>query len=118
MPWKTKTGQMLHVKDITTPHLVNIAKLLSRMLSSKVANTASFYLNTPGPNGEMAQDLFEEEQDFWFSGGNEYMTTMDAALDSLLSDRPDLRDVVVEMDKRQIMLTTGNIVPVSYFLGL
>ena len=118
MSWKTKDGQVLQAKDISTTHLINIAKMINRTLRKYCSNTACFYAAGPYPQGEMAQDMYDIEERFWMDDGNEYMSDMDAALLSLLEDHPEINDVISEMENRTITLVDGQIVTVaSQFLG-
>ena len=71
--WQTKNGKEIPIKEMTTRHIKNCLKLLHKngFVSAK---TQKFYLSCSEPSGEMAQDAFQRELDYWISHeGNEYI---------------------------------------------
>lgn len=62
MKWKTKDGREIEISEMADSHLLNTYKMLRRkgFISPK---TFRFYLTCAGPNGEMAQDAFDQELD-------------------------------------------------------
>jgi len=66
--WVTRTGQMIRVGSMDSGHLVNTIHLLQAMHEKKC-----FYaLQIPAPNGDMAQDAWEDELDALFGAGPEF----------------------------------------------
>jgi DNA topoisomerase IB len=60
--WKRKDGTLIDVKEMETSHIENcLAMLKKRNYVSKA--TFEFYLTCSGPDGEMAQWAFEQEQE-------------------------------------------------------
>ena len=64
--WKQKDGTKIKIKDMSTNHIRNSINMMKKngYVSS---DTLNFYLTCEGPNGEMAQMAFEQEQDIIFS---------------------------------------------------
>lgn len=57
--WTTKGGKTIKITDMTDSHLMNTIRFIER----QYARTIGFYLCSPGPQGEMAQDAFDREFD-------------------------------------------------------
>jgi hypothetical protein len=63
--WTTKDKIKIAVKEMTTRHIKNTIDMLERngyiALSTFELITFEFYFYTSGPNGDIAQDDFEQE---------------------------------------------------------
>lgn len=60
--WKSQNGRETRVEDMNTRHIENTLAKLKRegFVSPK---TVASYVNGPKPNGDSAQDAFDEELD-------------------------------------------------------
>lgn len=58
--WVTREGDEIPVKEMRTGHIRNALAMLKRA-GVIGPSTLSFYLNTPGPQGDMACDAFDAE---------------------------------------------------------
>lgn len=58
--WKTKEGKKLKISEMTTEHIINTINFLRRKGFIEFSVYES-YLNSSGPSGEMAQDLYFRE---------------------------------------------------------
>ena len=67
--WTTADGKRIHKSKIDDRHLINIASYLLKAAEAEAAKLTRFYLTTPGPRGEMAQDAFDRELDYWCFNG-------------------------------------------------
>ncbi len=67
--WVTKDKQHIPITELEGQHLENIVKMLIRQAHVDIRKTQSFYLSCPMPHGEMAQDAFDAEFDFWCDDG-------------------------------------------------
>ena len=67
--WVTKEGHRILFEDLGDRHLENIVKMLVRKARQDIAETTAFYLSCLKPRGEMAQDAFDKEFDFWCDDG-------------------------------------------------
>lgn len=61
MYWKTKDGKVIHISDLTDSHLLNIIAMLRRQAPARRLAEELAIVSGPRPNGEMAQDAFDEE---------------------------------------------------------
>ena len=63
--WKMRDGTKIKIKDMSTSHIRNTINMLKRN-GWVSTDTLNFYLTCEGPNGEMAQMAFEQEQNAIF----------------------------------------------------
>ena len=86
--WTTRDGRRIRICDMSDEHLLNVVKLLQRFAEATRITTVNLYVNTPGPQGDMAQYLFEQE--------------FDAVLDSTYEDYlPEIFDnIELEVKRR------------------
>lgn len=63
--WMQKGGDLIHVTEMDTSHLLNAMAFLERKAKAKHSETVGFYASCPGPRGEMAQVAFEQEYVYW-----------------------------------------------------
>ncbi len=96
--WTTKTGQKILISKMTDSHLMNTIRLVAR----SYAKAIGFYLLSPGPQGEMAQEAFDREFDDLDEGGpsvyNDKYDALTEEADNRGLDDPDSRQ------KRMLLL--------------
>ena len=61
--WTTKTGNKIRICDMSDSHLDNTIKMLERGAKARHGSLLNFYTFGPMPQGEMAQDCFDQEFD-------------------------------------------------------
>ena len=61
--WTTKEGKKIRICDMSDSHLLNSIKMIERQSRLRLEGELSFYMSCPLPNGEMAQDGFDQEFD-------------------------------------------------------
>jgi len=62
MIWTTQDGREFEVSDMRTSHIINTLRMLKRK-GYKSPSTVKFYITCPAPNGDAANDAFEQEFD-------------------------------------------------------
>jgi hypothetical protein len=65
LTWTTRDGTTVRITDMPDTHLMNTIRLIER----GHARAIGFYLLSPGPQGEMAKDAFDQEFDDLDEGG-------------------------------------------------
>lgn len=83
--WVTREGRTLRVQDMTDDHLCRVTHQLIASARRERDRMASWYMTCPEPRGDMAEWFFEQEQLYWFDGGDDYSD----AIDDLLWDSGD-----------------------------
>jgi len=63
--WKTRDGTEIKIKGMSTSHIRNSIAMMKKN-GFVSTDTLNFYLTVEGPNGDMAQMAFEQEQDMIF----------------------------------------------------
>lgn len=60
MRWKMRNGTEIEISDMKTTHIINSLRMIKNQgyVSPK---TVSFYIGCPRPNGEAANDAFDNE---------------------------------------------------------
>lgn len=61
--WTTKDSSKLRICDMSDEHLLNTIRMLQRFGETQRINATVFYTTCLGPQGEMAQDCFNQEFD-------------------------------------------------------
>ena len=64
--WTTKDGRKIRICDMLDEHLENTINRLIREAEVRRYEAIRFYMSSPGPNGDMAQMLFDQEQEAVF----------------------------------------------------
>jgi len=59
--WIDKDGNRLPVAEMNEQRVKYILAFLERKAKAEYHSILSFYISTPEPNGEMAQDAFDQE---------------------------------------------------------
>lgn len=93
MNWKTKDGEIIKIKDMADSHLINSIKFIERNAERYVNGMKDFYLSCPLPNGEMANDYFEQEFD----------EVMELETNDLLQKSAKYKAMVKEAKSRKIV---------------
>jgi len=65
--WKTKDGTKLLISQMDNDHLLNAINFCEKRAKAQQCELVDFYATTDGPNGEMAQMAFEQEQNQIFN---------------------------------------------------
>lgn len=63
--WVNKEEEREPVKDMTLRRVNGILEFLQKRAQRYHAYMVHFYIHTPEPQGEMAQDAFDQEFQFW-----------------------------------------------------
>ena len=72
--WTQKNGDRIRICDMEDAHLVNAVRMLKRKGEMKKFQIDMEFLCGPRPNGEMAQDAFDEEcSEAWSCSWEDYM---------------------------------------------
>ena len=72
--WTQKDGVRIRICDMSDSHLVNTIRMLKRKGEMKKFQVDMEYLSFGRPNGEMAQDAFDEEcSHAWSCSWEDYM---------------------------------------------
>lgn len=93
MNWKTKDGKIIKIKDMEDNHLINCIKFIEKNAEQYVNGMKNFYMSCPSPNGEMANDCFEQEFD----------EVMELDVDDLLEKNSKYKLMVKEAKKRKLI---------------
>ena len=74
--WITRDGRGIPIPELGDRHLLNIIRLLRRASLSYTNHMAHRYIVMGYPQGEMAQDAWEKEFNYW-SGGYDNVSPED-----------------------------------------
>lgn len=63
--WMTKDFRLIPYEELEMRHMLNILDMLKKKYLSMARATYSQYVSGPTPQGEMAQEAFEKEAEWW-----------------------------------------------------
>ncbi len=84
--YKNQRGEKVVISKMTDEYLVNAFNFFSKKLKKFSSDTDKYYVNNPGPQGEMAQDLFEDEFENRLQLSN-YLSELISALGLEIAER-------------------------------
>ena len=94
LTWVTATGCVIPVAELEAQHLTNIIRMLLLHAKLEMRQRQLFYVFGPQPHGEMAQDAFDHEFDYWCGDGS--YEVQESPLESILLEKVPQWKALVE----------------------